>query len=602
MNFITKKLNVKILFLLLLFICSNSTLSAQVTIGIVEEANKGSLLQLKNEEGVTDDAVNANKGLLLPRVNLSEKYELFPMFLKDPTDPTSGETIDYWNNKLDYDLMHTGLMVYNMNEDYEKDLCLGVNTWDGEKWNCARYPAYNYEMDCGTVKVSGLYYKNEELDTSHKITLRIRAGEKMEGKTYYIKTDEIDGISFFAQGKITSAAATAEGQEVVMKGKGKSTNREIKRFTLTANNTSEQTCSATVIVVIPKKKILVLADGYDYGYNISRAGTGSYGMFTASNNFGVTEESVMKYEGTQFMNYEAPYLKNYPGPGVLDIGPISAANIANIEYGLLKAPLGEKIDIVLLSQDVYVTDELARVLAEFVNQKGVLIAFYEGNGDVGLLTTCYEKGSTTKLLQKIWGQTANNFGYSKAVNVDLDCDRVILNGIVYKGYPGAVYPLTDVDDMVLNGPFGDVRGLQWGEDASWARAVTNIPENDIVVYSRAKSLVSQKPADYEYDADMITAFRHKTKNFIYFGDGGFTSSTIGGDLPTNNSRTINPFFWKNEGGKKFIPIPKPGYGRSQPLLSSTTTFPVYNSVIFANIMAWAVYQAEVNGINPPKGN
>ncbi|WP_108822535.1 hypothetical protein [Dysgonomonas sp. Marseille-P4361] len=584
MNFITKKLNIKLFLLLLVYVNCSLTLFSQVTIGVTEEANKGSLLQLKNEQGVTDDAANASKGLLLPRVNLSEKYELFPMFLKDPTDITSGRTTEYNTNKKDYDLQHTGLMVYNMNEDYEKDLCLGVNTWDGEKWNCAHYATYDYEMDCSTIKVSGLYYKNEDLDSSHKITLRIRADEKMEGKTYYIKTDEIDGISFFAQGKITSAAATAEGQEVVMKGKGKSTNREIKRFTLTANNTSGQTCSATVVVVIPTKKVLVLADGYDYGYNISKVGTGSYGIFTTSNNFGVTEESVIKYEGTRFMNDETPFLKNYPGPGALDVGALKAADIANLEYALLNAPEGEKIDIVILSQDVYLVelltqkDELARVLAEFVNRKGVLIALYEGNGhfqnnlqdDIGT----DRRGSTTSLLQKIWGQTTNDFGYSAKINLG----------------SGAVYPLTDVDDEILNGPFGDVRKQYWGEDASWARGVKNIPLNDIIVYSYGNTVASNDAGL----AKMITGFRHKTKNFIYFGDGGFTSSTFSGENPTSTSTTMHPLYWKNEGGKKYIPIAKSGYGKH------STKYPVYNSVLFANIMAWAVYQAEMNGINPPQ--
>lgn len=182
MDFIPKKLNAKFLLLLLLFANFNLFLSSQVSIGLTEEANKGALLQLKTIENVTDGEANATKGLLLPRVNLSDKYELFPMFLKNPTDSTSGRIKDYDENKPDYDLKHTGLMVYNMDENYEKDLCLGVNTWDGEKWNCAIYPTYDYELDCSTVKVGGLYYKNGELDDSHKITLRIRGDAKLEGK------------------------------------------------------------------------------------------------------------------------------------------------------------------------------------------------------------------------------------------------------------------------------------------------------------------------------------------------------------------------------------------------------------------------------------
>lgn len=597
MNFITKKLNIKLFLLLLVYVNCSLTLFSQVTIGVTEEANKGSLLQLKNEQGVTDDAANASKGLLLPRVNLSEKYELFPMFLKDPTDITSGRTTEYNTNKKDYDLQHTGLMVYNMNEYYEKDLCLGINTWDGEKWNCAHYATYDYEMDCSTVKVSGIYYKNVDLDSSHKITLRIRADEKMEGKTYYIKTDEIDGISFFAQGKITSAAATPEGQEVVMKGKGKSTNREIKRFTLTANNTSGQTCSATVIVVIPRKKVLALANGENYGYNISLTNTGSYKVFTESSNFGVTEESTMKYEGTEFANHKTPYLTAYTANEAY-------AQINVIRKGLLEETEGNKIDIVVVAQDLYIHPDLAQVLAEFVNQKGVLIVFNEGNGYFDITGTERARGSITNLMKAIWSEkssTISDFGYSRRVNYDGDGDS----------YPGAVYKLENVDDMILNGPFGDARGKQWGEDASWARAVKNIPMEDIIVYSYAANMMLTDSEQNTATKDMITGFRHKTKNFIYFGEGGFSSSTnLSGKhyhypptgAPLLEQRTCLPFYWKNEGGKNFIPIPKPGYGERKDINQSRTRFDVYNSIVFANIMAWAVYQAEVNGINPPKGN
>lgn len=382
-----------------------------------------------------------------------------------------------------------------------------------------------------------------------------------------------------------------------MKGKGKSTNREIKRFTLTANNTSGQTCSATVVVVIPKKKVLALASSSSFGYNISLTSTGSHKMFTEPSNFGVEEESIIKYEGTDFANHNSPYHSAYTTSDAYN-------QINVIRKGLLEETDGNKIDIVVIAYNLYIHPDLAQVLAEFVNQKGVLIVFNEGNGyvDTGIE---YPRGSITNLMKAIWSDkntTIPDFGYSRRVNYDGDGDS----------YPGAVYKLEDVNDEILNGPFGDARGKHWGEDASWARAVKNIPMEDIIVYSRAANMMLTDSEQNSATKDMITGFRHKTKNFIFFGDGGFNSSTNSNgkhwhDVPESSTtppllerRTTLPLFWKNEGGKNFISIPKPGYGERKAINRDRTRFDVYNSIIYANIMAWVVYQAEVNGINPPQ--
>lgn len=68
------------LILVILFGISH-TMQAQVTIGLGEEPATGSVLQLKEIAQVTDDSHNSYKGLALPRVNLSNKIQLFPMFL-----------------------------------------------------------------------------------------------------------------------------------------------------------------------------------------------------------------------------------------------------------------------------------------------------------------------------------------------------------------------------------------------------------------------------------------------------------------------------------------------------------------------------------------
>lgn len=98
----------------------DSTLTGLVTIGALEPASAGALLQLKNIENIKDGEANSNKGLLLPRVRLTEQKKLYPMF--DPGyNPTLEET-------------HIGLVVFNTNDDPLKNLFIGIYVWNGKEW------------------------------------------------------------------------------------------------------------------------------------------------------------------------------------------------------------------------------------------------------------------------------------------------------------------------------------------------------------------------------------------------------------------------------------------------------------------------------------
>lgn len=113
-------------FFSIMFMC------AQVTIGADESSVEGSLLQLKDKIGIIDDGVNASKGFNLPRVNLTDAANLFPMFLTDPDISTSGASPVYTANKATLDLTHKGLMVYNINAT--APFVQGVYIWNGAKW------------------------------------------------------------------------------------------------------------------------------------------------------------------------------------------------------------------------------------------------------------------------------------------------------------------------------------------------------------------------------------------------------------------------------------------------------------------------------------
>jgi len=120
----------KYLTLATILIANVSLALSQVTIGNNEAPENGALLQLKNIDGVTDNSVNATKGLGLPRVELTDINNLYPMFTDDGTSGYKIGSTSY--TKADEDEKHIGLVVYNINQCTPKGK--GIHVWNKEKW------------------------------------------------------------------------------------------------------------------------------------------------------------------------------------------------------------------------------------------------------------------------------------------------------------------------------------------------------------------------------------------------------------------------------------------------------------------------------------
>ncbi|WP_419032454.1 hypothetical protein [Dysgonomonas gadei] len=673
-----------------------------VTIGSMELSVPGAILQMKNKDGVTDDAFNSTKGMALPRVVLSQKKELFPMFLTnpqspyDPNDPTVNPPIQkYVDNKATWDKSHTGLIVYNLTENDEEELCLGLNQWDGEQWNCfetkmgnaiahiescdefkifGQYksantpsttlpdnfpldasnfitikldvekpgaytlnivPSYaadinetngyfftasgvfmekgmytvtipgmgtpfwytpdthpsgdvlnitmnnkpltlgsseggspcvknikvqdyskkpNFEIDCGRTTVHGVYTKNMELNPGTNylsVWIKIDPNDSfVEGATVYLETNEVEGIRFVSTPSIVTAAEKAAGEkEIILAGSGKPTTFDTKRMTISSNSvTSVATCYTNVIMFIPKKRIYTLGVDANYGYNIA-VGTGTRKVLTASANFGTAESSIVK---TDMANYD------------IIVSGINGAPVAADIQAIKDELANNKPDILYITQDFYITEAngLATPIIDYLNKGGVVVCIWEGNP--------YDNGGAQILFRQLFGnQTIKQ-----------------TKGIRAGG--GSVYAFTNINDEILNGPFGDVRGKHWGEDASWAMTLSNLPVGDIDIYSYATdySKTPAVPAEAP-DPGNVVAFKHKTLNLIYVGDGGFTSAM--GGVPSA-SAVAYPFYWNTS---TMAPIAKTGYGEG-------TKYDVYNSQMWCNVMAWAIKTAQFKGINTPK--
>lgn len=103
----------------------------QVTIGSGIEPVGGALLDLKEEQ--TDGVENAKKGLMLPRVKLTEPDKLYPMFETTPGSGTANADYNDATKKTAEDARHTGLTVYNLTQCDGK-FARGVYTWTGAEW------------------------------------------------------------------------------------------------------------------------------------------------------------------------------------------------------------------------------------------------------------------------------------------------------------------------------------------------------------------------------------------------------------------------------------------------------------------------------------
>ncbi len=121
------------LFLLVLWI-TNSTqvLQAQVTIGSDAEPKAGALLDLKERTPTNPqtDNTTANGGMLYPRVGLTDKNKLYPMFENDGSGGYKKGTKTYV--KQDEDRSHAGLVVFNITND--NGFTPGLYVWNGSEW------------------------------------------------------------------------------------------------------------------------------------------------------------------------------------------------------------------------------------------------------------------------------------------------------------------------------------------------------------------------------------------------------------------------------------------------------------------------------------
>jgi len=116
--------------------------SAQVTIGSDKEPVRAALLDLKTQLPGADYETSGEGGggLVLPRVKLTNNTTLDP-FIDSALDTEWNHSDNNVVTKLKRS--HTGLMVYNLNDNPKASnenerFVIGIYVWDGAKWELTR--------------------------------------------------------------------------------------------------------------------------------------------------------------------------------------------------------------------------------------------------------------------------------------------------------------------------------------------------------------------------------------------------------------------------------------------------------------------------------
>ena len=416
-----------------------------------------------------------------------------------------------------------------------------------------------FAMSCNSVTVNGVYKKGVLPPTpnTETITLRLNVYAGAAGATWTAKTDVIDSLWFEGTG-VLGAPGT---QDIVLYAQGASTNTAPKTFTIITNSQSTTaTCSATVVPVIGAKRIIAFGDDV-YGFMSAASGVGCYSMVADPLNYGTNANSIVKYDGFSSSSVVGiGHLGSYTGP-------IATLPTAASDWDKITAK-GTGYDIIIITYPAQITTQLqVDSLTSFVNRGGVLIDLDQ-----------FQDVHDINIIQSIFGEPA----FSTYANGA----RWIVPDFTGTGY---LIKMNPIDDVIMNGPFGDIRyNTQWGDDSGNTTGLFTVPFGAIV-YAGATGAVT---GIANVNGTQVTILRHPTKNFFWCGDSGLIAANNVSSETTNHPFKIGPRTINS------VPYSSFPYQELYGLTDAThPQLPVCNSILFANVMAWAITQAEQNGIN-----
>ncbi|QBQ42053.1 hypothetical protein E2P86_13205 [Sphingobacterium psychroaquaticum] len=313
-----------------------------------------------------------------------------------------------------------------------------------------------------------------------------------------ISTQTENGVTFSGSGTF----ATTGQQTVYLNATGKGTTDGTFTYNITTNSATSSSCSVEIPFIYRKMNLL----GYGGTAYTPIPGSSNY---TAS----VIPKTTANFGPTGTVKME--------GFNVFNSGSLSASALSTYINT-------NNIDIIVTGYGANITSATAAVLVDFiVNKKGVVIV--------------QQQDDLSGLAALINGVAGGSVSLTK---------------------PGSKhYNISNLNDPIINGPFGDVRGKVFGGDRSDNYAFGNL----------SSSLVGL--ADHA-SAGTYALIRHTTLGLFVSGDGGaYVGGVTRGDSDSYPARI-------NSSGA--------------PVVNTAYTPNTYNSHIYANALAWAVKYVQEN--------
>ncbi|MGL5277014.1 hypothetical protein [Myroides sp.] len=362
----------------------------------------------------------------------------------------------------------------------------------------------------GNQKVFGTYKKGFAMTTANYATINM---EVKEPGDFIIKTNSANGIHFELTGTFDTTGMYIEPNALKIYAKGVPLADGTFTYTFDMpTSVGGTSCSFDVTVepdALLPKNIQAFGNNNGFGYSF-----GHYGNYDEHSTRFITSSN-------NFGNTMLSTVKMQGGVTVTQANTSVTSSTVNSNASVISLGYNTSVD---------------------VGGASAIVSYLRGGGAVLASTDANNASSTYNLLNAVLG----------VPNVQA----------VRSGSGGTAFPTTSEDDPVLKGPFGDIRNKHIGDDATGGIAIQpsslGTALNQIVVLSRDSN-------------GNIYAFRHKTLNFVWVGDGGFNSQN-GNSV---GSSTICPFVIDSNDR----PIAKTAY--------KTT---VYNSQFTANALAWLFMQ------------
>ena len=277
----------------------------------------------------------------------------------------------------------------------------------------------------------------------------------------------------------------------------------------------------TLIFALPRVNLVNFCSSAEYNLVPTNNNTTNAGYMLANGlNFGIDETSKVYSRGFNVTSYTAN-------------NSITQTNINNA-------------DIVVVVYNYTLSSAGCQVLADYVLNGGVLLFMSENN-------TNYVQAD---LFRRIFPGSS----------ITISDNNIVNNKLLQLS--------SNINDAIINGPFGDLRGLYVGTDAGGDRRVnhSSMPAGSFTLYADYTDYGRSGAATYH---DQSAILRLNDYPMIHICDGGFFHSNNAG------STTGSPFVLSD--GKPFAK----SYGNDAGFRQ-----PAHNAALFGNMMVWAIRESE----------